>query len=111
MGAKQVITLTEAAAGRIREVAGDGALRLGVTGGGCAGFTYTMDVAEAPAPGDEVVEDKGAKVFIDSKSLLYLVGTELDFVEETFGAHFTFRNPNQTASCGCGESVALKQAE
>ena len=110
----KAIRLTEAAAERIRTIVGNGGcegVRLGVTGGGCAGMSYTMDTAKSAEPLDEVVEDKGVKIFIDAKSVLYLIGTELDFVQEKFGARFVFNNPNQTAACGCGESVALAPAE
>jgi iron-sulfur cluster assembly protein len=111
----KALKLTEAAAVRVREIlagAEPGAgLRVGVTGGGCAGMSYTMDIANAPAPLDEVVEDRGVRVFIDTKSVLYLIGSELDFVREKFGARFVFNNPNQTAACGCGESVALTPAK
>jgi iron-sulfur cluster assembly protein len=86
-------------------------VRVGVTNGGCAGMSYTMDYAEAPKPLEEVVEDKGVKVFIDPKAILFLIGTEIDFVREKLGARFVFNNPNQTASCGCGESVSITPAK
>jgi iron-sulfur cluster assembly protein len=70
-------------------------------------MSYTMDYAEAPAAYDEVVEDNGVKIFIDAKAVLFLLGTEMDFVQEKFGARFVFNNPNQTGACGCGESVAI----
>jgi iron-sulfur cluster assembly protein len=109
----QAIRLSEAAAARIHEImaGADGAyvgVRVGVTNGGCAGMSYTMDYAQAAAPLDEVVEDKGVKIFIDPKAIMFLVGTEMDFVREKLGARFVFNNPNQTAACGCGESVTLK---
>lgn len=112
MARPQPVRLTEAAAARMREILADkpGGVRLGVKGGGCAGFSYVLDMAEAPAPGDEVIEDQGVRLFLDAPSLLYLIGTEIDFVREKFGARFVFGNPNQTASCGCGESVAIKPA-
>lgn len=107
--------LTEAAAQRIREImaAADGkylGVRVGVTNGGCAGMSYTMDYAELTGPLDEVVEDQGVKIFIDPKAILFLLGTEMDFVREKFGARFVFNNPNQTSACGCGESVAITPA-
>jgi iron-sulfur cluster assembly protein len=107
-----ILSLTDAAAGRIREivqradkpVAG---VRLGVKKGGCAGMTYTMDLAEAAKPGDEVVETSGVRVLIDPAAMLFLLGTEMDFTVDKLSARFVFRNPNQTSACGCGESVTL----
>jgi iron-sulfur cluster assembly protein len=112
----KAISLSAAAAERIREIMADAegryqGIRLGVSKGGCAGMSYTMDYAEAAAPLDEVVEDKGVKVFIEAKAILFLLGTEVDFVHEKMGARFVFHNPNQTASCGCGESVAITPAK
>jgi iron-sulfur cluster assembly protein len=108
--------LSEAAAARIRDIL-NGAegryqgIRVGVANGGCAGMSYTMDYAEAAAPFEEVVEDKGVKIFIDPKAILFLIGTEMDFVRDKLAARFVFNNPNQTAACGCGESVAITPAE
>ena len=107
--------LTEAAAERIRalsaasgkEVEG---VRIGVKNGGCAGMEYTMEYAEAVKPTDEVVEDKGVKLLIDPKAVLFLLGTEMDFKTEKLSAQFVFNNPNQTSACGCGESVQLTPA-
>ena len=112
----QAIRLSESAAARIHEImeGADGAyagVRVGVTNGGCAGMSYTMDYAEDIKPLDEVVEDKGVKIFIDPKAILFLIGTEMDFVTEKFGARFVFNNPNQTAACGCGESVSITPAK
>jgi iron-sulfur cluster assembly protein len=112
----KAIKLSEAAAARIRDIMAntDGkvqGVRVGVTNGGCAGMSYTMDYAEAPQAFEEVVEDQGVKVFIDPKAIMFLIGTEMDFVREKLGARFVFNNPNQTAACGCGESVTLKPAE
>jgi len=112
----KAIRLSDAAAARIREIManGDGkylGVRVGVQNGGCAGMSYTMDYAEAAQPFEEVVEDKGVKVFIDPKAIMFLIGTEMDFVHEKFGARFVFNNPNQTAACGCGESVAITPAK
>jgi iron-sulfur cluster assembly protein len=112
----KAIRLSEAAAARIRDIIAnaDGkvqGVRVGVTNGGCAGMSYTMDYAEAPQPFEEVVEDQGVKVFIDPKAIMFLIGTEMDFVREKLGSRFVFNNPNQTAACGCGESVTLKPAE
>jgi iron-sulfur cluster assembly protein len=110
------IKLTEAAAARIHEImtGADGryqGVRVGVTNGGCAGMSYTMDYAEDAGPLDEIIEDRGVKIFIEPKAILFLIGTEMDFVREKLGARFIFNNPNQTAACGCGESVSIKPAE
>lgn len=112
----KAVKLSDAAAARIREIMANAegkyqGVRVGVTNGGCAGMSYTMDYAEAPKPLEEVVEDKGVKVFIDPKAILFLIGTEIDFVREKFGSRFAFNNPNQTAACGCGESVSITPAK
>ncbi|MGD0143716.1 MAG: iron-sulfur cluster assembly accessory protein [Rhizomicrobium sp.] len=112
----KAIKLSDAAAARIREIisAADGkyaGVRVGVTNGGCAGMSYTMDYADAARPLEEVVEDKDVKIFIDPKAILFLVGTEMDFVRDKLAARFVFNNPNQTAACGCGESVAITPVE
>ena len=112
----KAIKLSEAAAARIRDIMANAegkyqGVRVGVTNGGCAGMSYTMDYAEAPQPFEEVVEDQGVKVFIDPKAIMFLIGTEMDFGREKLGSRFVFNNPNQTAACGCGESVTLKPAE
>ena len=112
----KAVRLSDAAAMRIREImdAAEGkylGVRVGVMNGGCAGMSYTMDYAEAATPLDEVVEDKGVKIFIEPKAILFLIGTEMDFVREKLGARFVFNNPNQTAACGCGESVSITPAE
>ena len=112
----KAVRLTDAAATRINEIMtnADGkyqGVRVGVTNGGCAGMSYTMDYAEDQKPLDEVVEDKGVKIFIDPKAILFLIGTEMDFVREKLGARFVFNNPNQTAACGCGESVSIEPAK
>jgi len=110
------VRLSDAAAARIREIVADAGgryqgVRIGVTNGGCAGMSYTMDYAESALPMEEVVEDKGVRIFIDPKAILFLVGTEMDFVREKLGARFVFNNPNQTAACGCGESVSITPAK
>ncbi len=110
-----VLTLSDRAAERIKAmmaksdkpVAG---LRIGVKNGGCAGMEYTMDWAEDADKFDEVVEDKGARVIIDGKAVLFLLGTEMDYEVTTLKSGFVFRNPNQTSACGCGESVELTPA-
>jgi iron-sulfur cluster assembly protein len=108
----KVMTLTDAAADRIREIVGSAekplfGLRVGVKNGGCAGMSYTMEMAEAANKNDEVVEDKGARVLIDPKAILFLLGTRMDFRRDKLSAGFVFENPNQTSACGCGESVAI----
>ena len=110
------VKLTEAAAARIGQIMNEAhgkyqGVRVGVTNGGCAGMSYTMDYASESRPFEEVMEDKGVKIFIDPKAILFLIGTELDFVKEKLGARFVFNNPNQTSACGCGESVSITPAE
>jgi iron-sulfur cluster assembly protein len=115
----KVVSLTDAAAARIREIiaqsSGDApalGLRVGVKKGGCAGMEYTFEVAREANKGDEVVTEKGATVIVDAKAVLFLLGTELDFKTDRFSATFVFNNPNQVSACGCGESVEIKpQAE
>jgi iron-sulfur cluster assembly protein len=112
----KAIRLSDAAAARIREIMANAegkyqGVRVGVQNGGCAGMSYTMDYADTAQPFEEVVEDKGVKVFIDPKAIMFLIGTEMDFVREKLGARFVFNNPNQTAACGCGESVAITPAK
>jgi iron-sulfur cluster assembly protein len=111
----QVIRLTDAAAERIKYVMANAAseiigVRVGVKNGGCAGMTYTMEYAEKVAPADELVEDKGVRVLVDPKAVLFLLGTEMDYKADKLSAQFVFNNPNQTSACGCGESVQLKPA-
>jgi iron-sulfur cluster assembly protein len=110
------VKLSDAAAARLAQIMAhaDGqyqGVRVGVTNGGCAGMSYTMEYADAAKPFEEVIEDKGVKVFIDPKAILFLIGTELDFVQEKLGARFVFNNPNQTSACGCGESVSITPAK
>ncbi len=112
----QVMRLTDAAATRIRDVMARAAkpvagVRVGVKNGGCAGMEYTMEYAESVAPTDEVVEDKGVKILIDPKAVLFLLGTEMDYKTDKLSAQFVFNNPNQTSACGCGESVQLTPAK
>ena len=112
----QVMRLTDAAAERIKDVMARAekpvaGVRVGVKNGGCAGMEYTMEYAEAANPTDEVVEDKGVKLLIDPKAVLFLLGTEMDFKTEKLSAQFIFNNPNQTSACGCGESVQLTPAK
>jgi iron-sulfur cluster assembly protein len=111
-----VMNVTEAAAGRVREliarsekpVAG---VRVGVKNGGCAGMSYTMDLAETVERGDEVIDVNGLKVLIDPKAVLFLLGTTMDFTVDKMSAKFVFKNPNETSACGCGESVSITPAK
>ena len=112
----QVMRLTEAAAERIKAVMAKAdrpiaAVRVGVKNGGCAGMAYTMSYAAEIDPRDEVVEDKGVRVLVDPKAVLFLLGTEMDYKVDKLSAGFVFNNPNQTSACGCGESVALTPVE
>ena len=111
----QVVRLTEAAAERIKAVMAKAdrpiaAVRVGVKNGGCAGMSYTMEYAEKVDPLDEIVEDRGVRILIDPKAVLFLLGTEMDYKVDKLSAQFVFNNPNQTAACGCGESVQLEPA-
>lgn len=111
----KVMTLTDAAAERVKAIMARAkkpvlGLRLGVKNGGCAGMEYTMEWADRQEKLDETVEDKGVKIFIDPKAVLFLLGTEMDYRIEQLKSGFVFNNPNQTSACGCGESVQLKPA-
>ena len=111
----KVITLTDAAAARVKDIIAKAdrpiaGVRVGVKNGGCAGMSYTMEYAETPISGEDVVEDKGVKVFVDPKAVLFLFGTEMDFQTTKLASQFVFNNPNQTSACGCGESVAITPA-
>ena len=111
----QAIRLTDAAADRIKYVMANAqqpivGVRVGVKNGGCAGMAYTMEYAENAEKFDEVVEDKGVKLLIDPKAVLFLLGTEMDFKVDKLSSTFVFNNPNQTSACGCGESVQLTPA-
>ena len=112
----QVMRLTDAAAARVKDILAKASppaygLRVGITKGGCAGMTYKVEYAESAKPGDEVVEDKGARILIDPAAVLFLLGTEMDYKVDKLSAQFTFKNPNETSACGCGESVQLSPAE
>jgi iron-sulfur cluster assembly protein len=111
----QVMRLSESAAGRIRDIIGNAeqpiaGIRVGVKNGGCAGMSYVMEYAQTPDARDEVVEDKGVRLFVDPKAVLFLLGTEMDYRVDKLSAGFVFNNPNQTSACGCGESVAITPA-
>ena len=111
----QVMKLTEAAAARITELTRRAdseivGLRVGVKNGGCAGQSYTVEYAHDVKPTDEIVEDKGVKILVDPKAVLFLLGTEMDYKSDKMQSQFIFNNPNQTGACGCGESVQLTRS-
>jgi iron-sulfur cluster assembly protein len=112
----QLMSLTEAAAERLRALAAESGqgiegVRIGVKNGGCAGMEYTMTYAQKRGPHDEVIEDKGVKLLIDPTAVMFLLGTEMDYKSDRMRSGFVFNNPNQTSACGCGESVSLKPAD
>ena len=111
----QAMRLSDAAAARIKDIMARAerpfaGVRVGVKNGGCAGMSYTMEYAETVKPSDEVVEDKGVRLLIDPKAVLFLLGTEMDYKTDKLSSQFVFNNPNQTSACGCGESVAITPA-
>jgi len=110
----KLVTLTDAAAGRVREILdekGQGYLRVGVTNGGCAGMEYLMEYVGEIEKFDEVVEDNGVTIVVDAKAVLFLLGSVVDYETEILHSKFVFRNPNQTDACGCGESVTIIPVE
>ena len=109
---KQVITLSDSAAERVKQIMAQAkepivGLRVGVATGGCAGMSYVMEYAKEANPNDEIIEDKGVKVLIDPKAIMYLLGTEMDYKKEELSSTFVFKNPNETERCGCGESFKV----
>ncbi len=109
---KQIISLSENAANRIKEIMSKAekdslGVRVGVKSGGCAGMSYIMEYTKEIKPNDEVIEDKGVKLFIDPGAIMYLLGTEMDYKKEQFSSSFVFKNPNETERCGCGESFKV----
>ncbi|NWG70052.1 MAG: iron-sulfur cluster assembly accessory protein [Parvularculaceae bacterium] len=112
----KVVTLTDAAAARLREIMDEAkgryvGVRVGVKNGGCAGMEYVMEYATEKGPLDEAVEDNGINLLIDPKAILFLLGSKIDFVREKLSQRFVFINPNQTDACGCGESVTITPAK
>ena len=112
----KVVTLTDRAAERVREIMANAerpsvGLRVGIKNGGCAGQSYTVEYAHDIRPTDEVVEDKGVKILVEPKAVLFLLGTEMDYKSDKMQSQFIFNNPNQTGACGCGESVQLTAAK
>ena len=109
---KQVITLSDRAADIVKEIISKAnepivGVRVGVSSGGCAGMSYVMEYAKEANPNDEIIEDKGVKVLIDPKAIMYLLGTEMDYKKEELSSTFVFKNPNETERCGCGESFKI----
>ena len=109
---KQIISLSDNAAARIKEIMSKAekdlvGLRVGVKSGGCAGMSYIMEYTKEVKPNDEVIEDKGVKLFVDPGAIMYLLGTEMDYKKEQFSSSFVFKNPNETERCGCGESFKV----
>ena len=108
----KILTLSINAAERIKEIMSSAdnktiGVRVGVKSGGCAGMSYIMEYAEDIKPNEEIVEEKGVKVLIDPKAIMYLLGTEMDYKKEKFSSQFVFKNPNETERCGCGESFKI----
>ena len=108
----KILTLSTNAAERIKEIMSSAdnktiGVRVGVKSGGCAGMSYIMEYAEDIKPNEEIVEEKGVKVLIDPKAVMYLLGTEMDYKKEKFSSQFVFKNPNETERCGCGESFKV----
>ena len=109
---EQVIKLSDNAANRIKEIMAKAdntaiGVRVGVKSGGCAGMSYMMEYAKEAKQNEEVIEDKGVKVFIDANAVMYLLGTEMDYKKDKFSSQFVFKNPNETERCGCGESFKV----
>ena len=109
---EQVIKLSDNAANRIKEIMSKAessaiGVRVGVKSGGCAGMSYIMEYAKEAKKNEEVIEDKGVKVFIESNAIMYLLGTEMDYKTDKFSSQFVFKNPNETERCGCGESFKV----
>jgi iron-sulfur cluster assembly protein len=108
----QIIKLSDNAANRIKEIMSSiesnaVGLRIAVKSGGCAGMSYVMEYAKDINPNDEIIEDKGVKVFVDAAAVMYLLGTEMDYKKEEFSSSFVFNNPNESERCGCGESFKV----
>jgi iron-sulfur cluster assembly protein len=109
----QVVTLTDAAADRVRDVMAKTDkpyLRVGIKNGGCAGMEYVMAYADSPDALDEIVDDKGVKILVASNAILFLIGSVVDVETTKLHSRFTFKNPNETDACGCGESVTITPA-
>ena len=108
----QIIKLSDNAALRIKEIMSKAnnnsvGVRVAVKSGGCAGMSYVMEYTKEINPNDEVIEEKGVKVFVDAAAVMYLLGTEMDYKKEEFSSSFVFNNPNESERCGCGESFKI----
>jgi iron-sulfur cluster assembly protein len=108
----QIIKLSENAANRIKEIMSSDennsiGVRVAVKSGGCAGMSYVMEYTKQVNPNDEIIEDKGVKLFVDAAAVMYLLGTEMDYKKQEFSSTFVFNNPNETERCGCGESFKI----
>ena len=109
---KQPLTLTDAAAGHVKALMAKGedntiGLRVGIRTRGCSGMSYFMEYATEQRKFEDVVEDKGVRIFIDPAAIMFIIGTEMDYVEDEFQSQFVFNNPNEKARCGCGESFSV----
>ncbi len=109
MALRQAMTVTDAAAERIQALLAKRGkpsvgIRVGVRSRGCSGLTYTLEYADEKGKFDDVVQDKGVTILIDPKAAMFIIGTEMDYVEDKLQSGFTFRNPNEKGRCGCGES-------
>ena len=107
-----IIKLSDNAAQRIKEIMSNAekdslGVRVSVKAGGCAGMSYVMEYTKEVNPNDEVIEEKGVKVYVDSAAIMYLLGTEMDYKKEELSSTFVFNNPNETERCGCGESFKI----
>ena len=107
-----IIKLSDNAALRIKEIMSNAekdslGVRVSVKTGGCAGMSYVMEYTKDVNPSDEIIEDKGVKVFVDTAAIMYLLGTEMDYKKEEFSSSFVFNNPNESERCGCGESFSI----
>ena len=107
-----IIKLSDNAASRIREIMSNAeknaiGVRVSVKSGGCAGMSYVMEYSKEINPNDEIIEEKGVKLFVDPGAIMYLLGTEMDYKKEEFSSSFVFKNPNETERCGCGESFKI----
>ena len=109
---EQVIKISDNAVDRIKKIMSEAenqtiGVRIGVKSGGCAGMSYVMEYATDIKPNEEIIEEKGVKVLIDPKAVMYLLGTEMDYKKEKFSSQFVFKNPNESERCGCGESFKV----
>lgn len=116
MGQFAVMTMTDAAAKRVKAIVANAnqpakGIRVGIKKGGCAGMEYTVELVDAPSAKDDLIEADGARVYVAPEAVLFLLGTQMDYETTKLRSGFVFNNPNQTSACGCGESVELKPAD